>query len=538
MYPSLINTLLQKIPAKQLNFAYQLFSNYYQKKSRINLIESFIPRILPTQKQIEEKAVRKLAQVLGVIKMSFLRATLSESQTPLEGSSERQEYRKKLVAWICEMLSQGQLERNGSAIFLRDRDIASLASLLQVQEEFFRRKAGELKILRSIIDDPMKLSYLHNEQIEISDEQYTLQHYRVITKDGMVNDLTMLIDDLQVTPGDKRPSVILVPGIACSSNAFYVSAKYALARDLARRGYWVYLFEPRGMGRNRVAFDVDCTLDTLIDDDLPSVIDFVHKRSKGKPVMLLGHSMGGMVAEFMLQMWSRQGDRDSLSKVKGLITLGAPKQFDKNRHLFYPMILWLNYILPFLKVDRVPLREIITFLCKTPGIRNLFSMAVDMDFADMNFLINPDNLSESDFMFQFIRRAVGDFSLGIGFQFQKAIYTGKGISRMDHLFAEGDEKYSYTKNVALLDPHIPLVHFLAEEDPLAPPDINNFQEIYRHTSKKTVILGKQDCGDIVSDPSQVNYFIVPRTKHIDILYGKTASRWVYPLVFRAIDTIW
>lgn len=535
MYHTFINTLFHRLPASQLNLAYHIFSKFYQKQPYTHLIESFIPRILPTQRQIEEKAAWKLAQVLGVIRISFLQA---KGAMPQESAAERQEYRKKLVAQLLEMLCHGRLERNGSSIFLRDCDIGPLAELLQVEQEFFHRRAAELKILRSVIDDPTKLSYLRNEFVEIDGEQYTLQHYRVITRDGMVNNLTMLIDDLQVMPGDKRPSIILVPGIACSANAFYVNGKYALARDLARRGYWVYLFEPRGMGRNRAAFDVDCTLDTLIDDDLPSVIDFVHKRSKGKPVIVLGHSMGGMVAEFMLQMWSVQGDRDSLAKVKGLITLGAPKRFDKNRHIFFPLILWLNYVLPFLKVDRVPLNEILLPLSKTPGIKNLFSMAVDMDWANLNFLINPDNLMSGDFMFQFIRRVIGDFPLGIGFQFQKAIYTGKGISRMDQRFASGEEKHNYSKNIGMFDPQMPVFHFLAEQDPLAPPDLNNFETSYRHASKRTVLVHQQDVGEIAGHASQVNYFIIPRTKHIDLLYGKTATRWVHPLIYRAIDAIW
>ena len=531
---ALTKLIFQKLPTYQLNLAYHLFSKFYHKKS-FGLIESFIPRILPSQRQIETKAATKLAQVLNVIKIDFLKI---KGTRPLPSVAERQEYRGRLLAKLLAMLDHGQLERNGSSIFLRDQDIQPMAELIEADAEFFQNKAASLKILRSIIDDPTKLSYLRNEFVEFNGEQYTLQHYRVITKDGMVISLTMLVDGLQVTAGDQRPSIVLVPGIACNGNAFNLDEKYSLARDLARLGYWVYLFEPRGMGRNKVSFDRDCSLDTLIDDDLPSVVDFVYKRSKGKPLILLGHSMGGLVAEFMLQLWSHQNDQESLAKVKGLITLGSPKSFDKNNHLIYPLSLWLNYILPFLKVDRVPMDDAIMPLTRTPLIRNLFALLLDQDFADLNFLVNPVNLIEGNFMLQFIKRAVENFPLGVGFQFQKAIYTGKGITRMDQKFAIGNEKYNYTSHVGELSPKLPVCHFLGEDDPLGLPKFNNFSKVYRHSAKQTVFLGKSGRCEFGATASQMNYFIVPHTKHIDVLYGKSALRWVHPLVFQAIEMMW
>jgi hypothetical protein len=278
-----INSVCQNIPSRQWNFLYHVFSKFYQERSHGIILDSFIPRILPSQKQIEEKAAMKLAQVLTVIKLGAAKKESDSQSLPcgfLQSSAERQNYRKRISFKILEMMAQGKLERNGSSIFLQEKDMDAVANLIEVDKQYFLNKAMSLKIFHTVMDDPTKLSYLRNELIELEGEQYTVQYYRVITKDGVVNNLTMLIDDLQVVAGDKSPSIILVPGIACNGKSFNLNERYSIARDLARRGYWVYLFEPRGMGRNKTNFDVDCTLDTLIDFDLPAVIDFVYKRSK------------------------------------------------------------------------------------------------------------------------------------------------------------------------------------------------------------------------------------------------------------------
>jgi hypothetical protein len=248
--------------------------------------------------------------------------------------------------------------------------------------------------------------------------------------------------------------------------------------------------------------------------------------------------MGGVVAEFMLQLWAKEKDEESLKMIKGLITLGFPATFDKNGHIAYPLMLWMNYFLPFLKVDRVPLDDFLLPLTKMPLLRRMFSKLLDMDWADFNFLINPKNFEDPNYMFKFISRAVETFPLGIGFQFQKAIFNGKGISRMDDRYAEDSEKYNYTQNMGLFDPRIPIIHFLGENDPLAPPEINIFQHVYQHADKNTVRLGSGQGFELSKNPSQVSYFIVPGTKHLDLLYGRTAVNYIYPILFRGIEIMW
>lgn len=348
----------------------------------------------------------------------------------------------------------------------------------------------------------------------------------------------MIIDNAQVTAGDNNPSVLLVPGIACNSNAFNINERYSIARDLAKQGYWVYLFEPRGMGINKMNFDIDCNLDTLIDYDLPAAIDFIYRQSKGKKVIIIGHSMGGSVAEFTIQMWAKKKDQASLDKVHALITLGAPKIFKKGNHVLFPLFLWLNYVLSFLKSDRVPLDSLLSPMIKTPGLRSIFRKTLKTDVVNLNFLINPNNSLHSNFLFDFIQTSTETFPLGIGFQFQKAIYKGQGITRMDDNQSQNGSKYNYTNNVGLFPSNIPCFHFLGEEDILACPKLNNFISHYKHQYKKNYELKHTRDIKISSELSQVNYYNVPKTRHMDLLYGRSAKKYVYQLLHKIIESIW
>lgn len=69
---------------------------------------------------------------------------------------------------------------------------------------------------------------------------------------------------------------------------------------------------PRGVGVNAGRFDPHYTVDTLIDHDLPTVLNFITERSSGKPSILLGHSMGGLVSENMVLNWALRLDFDKI----------------------------------------------------------------------------------------------------------------------------------------------------------------------------------------------------------------------------------
>ena len=208
---------------------------------------------------------------------------------------------------------------------------------------------------------------------------------------------------------------------------------------------------------NKESFDPLLTIDTLIDYDLAAVVRFIFDRSRGKPVLLVSHSMGGIVSEYMVLSWSLRrnlekldmltdGQRANLdrilppldeanaylSMIRGVITLGAPKFFQKLSHPIFPHSLWLNHLSRILRLRSIPLRESIWLVTGLPGIRTGTKLLFNTNVAGLNPLISPKNhKNDGEFIVDYIRACGESFPLGLGFQFLKAIYNGEGFKRMD-----------------------------------------------------------------------------------------------------------
>jgi pimeloyl-ACP methyl ester carboxylesterase len=326
-------------------------------------------------------------------------------------------------------------------------------------------------------------------------------------------------------------------------------------------GFWVYLFDPRGMGVNKERFDPLLTIDTLIDHDLAAVLRFIFKRSKGKPLILVSHSMGGIVSECMILNWNLRRNFDKLdmltdherarldqilppleeanaylSMIRGVISLGAPKFFDKLTHPIFPSSLWLNHLSRILRLRNVPLRESIWFLTRLPGIRTGTKMVFNTNVAGLNPLISPQNhKNDKEFIMEYLRACGESFPLGLGFQFLKAIYNGEGFKRMD------DTRLNYSKLMPFFPPELPIFHFWGTEDPLSPPTNLRFSKSYPHRIQQVHhILGAEDLSQVAisTERSQSFDFVVEGANHLDLLYGKKAEEMVLPLIIRAIRQIW
>jgi len=271
--------------------------------------------------------------------------------------------------------------------------------------------------------------------------------------------------------------------------------------------------------------------------------------------------MGGIVAEYMVLNWNlrRNFDRldmltdlqrqrldkvlpsleeanECLSMIRGVITLGAPKFFQKLTHPIFPYSLWLNHLSRILRLRNIPLREVIWLLTRVPGLRTGTKMAFNMNVAGLNPLISPKNhKNDREFIMDYLRACGESFPLGLGFQFLKAIYNGEGFKRMD------ETRLNYSKLLSFFPEDIPLFRFWGTEDPLAPPANTRFGDSYPHRIKQ--IHRIRDAGDlprveILPERSQSVDFIVEGANHLDLLYGKAAEELIHPLLIRAIRQAW
>ena len=542
---------LNGIPAHWVNTSYNVYSRIYQGQLRRGLP---VPKkLLESQEEIRNRSAAKLALSLYHI---FLHAT--KIRIP----------RNEIKRALLDELDKGRIRLTEGVMFLSEEELRGLASdrfhipsqsLTEIVVEARRRR-----ILKETLKEHRAPAYFESE-IEEREEtgrgDYEVVHYQDYTDEGKSIGFRRLASMEAVTSGDTRPSLLMVPGIGCNSNCYNLSNRHSMAKDLADMGFWVYLFDPRGMGVNKERFDPLLTIDTLIDHDLAAVVRFIFKRSKGKPVILVSHSMGGIVSECMVLNWSlrRNFDRlhmltdherarldqilppleeanEYLSMIRGVISLGAPKFFEKLTHPIFPSSLWLNHLSRILRLRNVPLRESIWFLTRLPGIRTGTKMVFNTNVAGLNPLISPQNhKNDKEFIMEYLRACGESFPLGLGFQFLKAIYNGEGFKRMD------ETRLNYSKLVPFFPPELPIFHFWGTEDPLSPPTNLRFSKSYPHRIQQVHhILGTGDLSQVAisTERSQSFDFVVEGANHLDLLYGKKAEQVVLPLIIRAIRQVW
>lgn len=137
---------------------------------------------------------------------------------------------------------------------------------------------------------------------------------------------------LQGRPG---APVLLVHGFGQNRYAFHTSRR-SLVNYLASAGFDVFNLDLRGRGRSRRYGGPlgDATLDEYIGEDVPAAIRSVLRLTSAERVLLIGHSMGGLISYSVAGSSMRE-------QVAGVISLGAPYRFGEGsaflRLVFAPL---------------------------------------------------------------------------------------------------------------------------------------------------------------------------------------------------------
>ncbi|MGM0453715.1 MAG: alpha/beta hydrolase [Thermodesulfobacteriota bacterium] len=540
-----------ELVARCINGAYNSYSRFYEGQLRLGLPVS--RELLKSQAELRAIAAGKLALTLYHI---FLRVT--GTRIP------RSQIKNVLIA----ELEAGNLRLTENVIILSKKQLKELTiNRFKIPAFFFAgiyEEATRRRILKETLKSEVLPAYFDSEIEETTQNgrgDYEIVYYRDFTDEGKEIKFRRLVSIEAVTSGDDRPSVILVPGFANNSNCYNLTNQQSLAKDLADQGDWVYLFDPRGMGINRGKFDPLYTVDTLIDHDLPTVLHFIHQRSKKKPSVLVGHSMGGIIAESMLLNWGIRQQLNELEtltaeqktnlnkflpapeeartfqkEVRAVISMGSPKFFNKFSHAFYPSALWLNHLSRVLRLRNVPLKEVLSYTMQFPILSDMLHHLVYSNVGELNFLLCPENQRFSkEFTHWYINHALESVPLGLGFQFLKAIYNGEGFKRMD------ESRLNYSNHLHCFPSEIPVFHIWGAKDPLAPPDNANYSQYYPHRIKKTYRIESVKDAEQVEIPQERSLlidFVIEGANHLDLLYGKLADEIIYPLVARITQETW
>ncbi len=543
--------LVNEIPAKMINAGYNTYSKIYKGQLSLGLPVS--RELIINQREIRQNAVGKLALSLYHI---FHRTT--GIVIP----------RDEIKSVLMDELEKGKIKLTEHVILLTTEDLAHLVlnrfSIDTLFLESITDDANRRFILKESLKKAPQPSYFESEINERESNgrgDYETVFYREFTDEGKEIRFRRLVSMEEVTAGDNRPSVILVPGFANNSNCFDLTNKYSMAMDLADAGMWVYLFDPRGMGVNTGRFDPYYTVDTLIDYDLPAVLRFTHSRSCGKPSMIMGHSMGGMVSESMILncalrlnchkvshlssdekkvldkvLPSPEEAANYINMVKGVVTLGSPKFFNKTSHVFFPTALWLNHLSRIFHMNHVPIQEISRVVTDLPILKAMTRAIYNNNIGELNFLISPENHKYDKFFIEtYLKNAMESIPLGLGFQLLRSVYDGTGFKRMD------DSNLNYSDCFSYFPKNLPLFHFWGGKDHLAPVDNIKYSQFYRHKYKKVYHLEKPEdlkLVEILPEESQLIDFVIEGAGHIDLLYGKAAMEFIYPILEQIIETVW
>jgi pimeloyl-ACP methyl ester carboxylesterase len=545
-----VRFLTNDLIARWINLTYNSYSRFYEGQLRLGLPVS--KELIQTQEEARSSAAGKLALTLYHI---FLRVT--GIRVP----------RNEIKYTLIGELEAGNLRLTENVIILTRKQLKYIVNRCKIPSYFFTdiyEEATRRRILRETLKNHYLPAYFDSEIQENAQNgrgDYEIVYYREYTNEGKEIKFRRLVSIEGVTSGDNRPSVILVPGFANNSNCYDLTNQQSMAKDMADSGFWVYLFDPRGMGINKGKFDPLYTVDTLIDHDLPTVLKFISTRSRNKPSILLGHSMGGIISENMLLNWNIRkhlSDINNLSneqkavlnqvlppldvaeanlkQVRAVISLGSPKFFNKMSHAFFPAVLWLNHLARIFRLQYVPVKDSLMFLMQVPVISDMTQFVLNHDIGDLNILMNPANhRGNKIFTKMYVEKALESVPLGLGFQFLKAIYNGEGFKRMDM------SRFNYSAHLNYFPKDIPVFHFWGSKDPLGHPDNVQYSKYYPHGIKKIFHIETPEDAkkiDISSKRSQVVDFIIEGANHLDLLYGKLAEEIVNPLLMRIINESW
>jgi polyhydroxyalkanoate synthase len=291
--------------------------------------------------------------------------------------------------------------------------------------------------------------------------------------------------------GGTRAPVLLVHGFGQNRYAWHLPSR-SLSAYLARAGYDVYNLDLRGHGRSRHLGARRCrSIDDYVREDLPIAIQEIQALSGGRPVYVVGHSLGGLVSYAAAPLL--QG------AVAGVASIGSPYHFTRGSlslsaiAVFFRALMLVNH--PF-KNAPLPLYPI--------GLTmRLFRGVAESPFYPIPLRGWHAGSCEPHVLDQHLRLA-----------FDRAC-----MPEMMNLFEWaahkrfGGPKTDYAERFETLD--LPLLVVAGASDDLAPPP--GVRAAYERSRSRDKA-----------------YEVLP-LGHIDLLVGRDAPLMTWPLVRRWID---
>jgi alpha-beta hydrolase superfamily lysophospholipase len=293
------------------------------------------------------------------------------------------------------------------------------------------------------------------------------------------------------TLGGSLGTVLLTHGYGQNRYAWHLPAR-SLSNYLARAGFDVFNLDLRGHGRSRhLGARRPAHVSEFVKEDIPAVIEEIQRLSnpRGRPVFLVGHSLGGLI--------SYGAATECSGAIAGVVTLGSPYLFTRGS---WPLAL-LGQVM--LAVDRrLPLGEGALALKGWGEALRLARVFVESPVFPLPIRGFAPRSMEPAVLAQHMSLAMDQGSITVlRNMFLDAAEWRRSEKRLGGLsgYAEAFEALP-----------IPLLIVAGSLDDLAPP--------------ASVVPAFERSRSL-----DKTYRVFPRG-HIDILMGKDAPRTIWPLV--------
>ena len=290
-----------------------------------------------------------------------------------------------------------------------------------------------------------------------------------------------------------RP-VLLIHGLLVNAG-FLDYGRASLARYLAEAGFDVWNLSLRGTGRslNPLGWgNKPWTLDNILNDDFPAVLEYVRKTTGEAEVFVVGYELGGALAFAHAGTVAEHG-------VAGIVGIAAPMSFDSPEQDGLDVLL---------RLDRNPTLRNALLYWSTSGLnRYLFLLPGLKDV-----FYNPRNMDPA-----------------VAQQLQETLLIPINPGVLDQLttivdrdeFVSADGSVSYRDGLSNI--RVPVLLVGGAADPLAPPEA--LKTVYSELASKD-----RDLMIFWSDPEEDT-----RYGHFDLILGRNARKEVFPLIRRWLE---
>ena len=321
--------------------------------------------------------------------------------------------------------------------------------------------------------------------------------------------------------GEFKAAVILCHGFNMNNTFWDIDKRSSLARFLARAGYDVWTPSLRGSGLSskpmlsrlrgiakfeleniphmliKTPFDItkfSWTIDDHIHKDVPTIVDFVKKKSGFDKVYWAGHSMGSIIMHAYLET-------ESQDDIAGFISMAAMMVIPDplNEHLKTV-------------AEQKPLLQASLLINSTVAsqLRNATFGTVKHPIEELLFM--GENMHD-DVLFKFFRTCIDDTSAGVVSQFSDSIRSGKMLSV--------DRKYDYTGHMFCIE--VPMLIVAGSRDGFVTEKVMKKSYDKVSSKDKNIIIFSKENG------YSTDY------GHCDLIIGKNSEQEVYPPILEWLD---